>query len=447
MISELYELASAVATRIDAGHEGPPVPIVSLGLGSREIDAPAEDLERLASLAGRHPLVLVDTVDRMGRWADLRPGPTTVAHDPASGIPPEVMALATGAVVVVADALDRRRWPARLRRDLAALCDKAALVAVATRRSRLLAGRRWQPYLRGRLAPGDPHTLVVGGTLARRPAGPPASLLAVVTCFNEADIIEATIHHLIDQGAVVHVIDNWSYDGSWELLTQLARTESKIVLERWPESGPLPTFELRRLLERIEEVAADATCDWVLHNDADELRETPWPGVTVAEALAAVDAAGYSAVDFSLLDFRPTQDGFARGVDPRTFFRSCELANQQGYTHQVRAWRQQAGQRTLLAPSAGHEPLFEGRRVFPLNFITRHYSFRSPAHAVTKLQRDRLPRLSLEETKIGWHAHLREFDLDSPFLWSPDELLTYDDDFVGDHLLALLARVGTPTPP
>ena len=416
------------------------VPVVCIGVQAASVLQPL--LDRGDDVA----VLVVDSEDRLaglGESAQV----TKVSADVRRGLPEHVMDLATGGVVVCAETLDR--WPGaprRLLRDLTTLRDRAALIVVTSARTDVLTGERWDDSLRGRLAPGDPRTVVVAGALARRPSGPPASLLAVVTCFNEEDIIEATVAHLLGQGADVHVIDNWSFDGSWDLLNQLAETTPNVTLERWPVSEPSPTFELHQLLSRIEEVALATPHEWILHNDADELRQTPWPDVTVAQALGAIERFGYTAVDFSLLDFRPTEEGFARGADPLTFFRWCELANQEGYTHQIRAWRQPKGERVVLAPGAGHDPRFEGRRVFPLNLITRHYSLRSPTHAATKLRRDRIPRLAPAETEIGWHGHLHELNAHPTFLWSPDDLLAYDDRFVSEHLLALLARVGAPTP-
>ena len=40
------------------------------------------------------------------------------------------------------------------------------------------------------------------------------NVTAFMCVFNEADILPWTLKHLIDQGVDVHVIDNWSTDGS-----------------------------------------------------------------------------------------------------------------------------------------------------------------------------------------------------------------------------------------
>ena len=67
-------------------------------------------------------------------------------------------------------------------------------------------------------------------------------------------------------------------------------------------------------LERFEQIAAEHDHDWALVCDADEFRESPWPGMTLIEALREVDALGYSAVNFEVFNFRPTDDGFVPGT-------------------------------------------------------------------------------------------------------------------------------------
>ena len=44
----------------------------------------------------------------------------------------------------------------------------------------------------------------------------------MLTAYNEADILESTIEALRRDGADVHVIDNWSTDGTYEIALRLA---------------------------------------------------------------------------------------------------------------------------------------------------------------------------------------------------------------------------------
>src|SRR5262249_397441 len=46
--------------------------------------------------------------------------------------------------------------------------------------------------------------------------------VAILSCFNENDIIEETVLDLFAQGCEVVVLDNWSTDGTWETLQDVA---------------------------------------------------------------------------------------------------------------------------------------------------------------------------------------------------------------------------------
>ena len=47
------------------------------------------------------------------------------------------------------------------------------------------------------------------------------SVAAIINVFNESDIIEHVVRYLADQGVQVHIVDNWSTDGSYEIAKSL----------------------------------------------------------------------------------------------------------------------------------------------------------------------------------------------------------------------------------
>ena len=59
----------------------------------------------------------------------------------------------------------------------------------------------------------------------------PASftVLAVVTTFNEAEIIEQLIMRLLALGVVVHVVDNWSTDATNEIVSSIAERNPQVT--------------------------------------------------------------------------------------------------------------------------------------------------------------------------------------------------------------------------
>src|SRR5262249_15910738 len=147
--------------------------------------------------------------------------------------------------------------------------------------------------------------------------------------------------------------------------------------------------------------AASLEGDWFLHTDADELRESPWDGVSLSEAIARVDALGYNAIDFAVFNFCPVDDSFRPGDDLRRAFAYCEPGGIFDGL-EVKCWQRQP-RPVDLASTGGHDVKFEGRRVFPVRFLLRHYPIRSQAHGERKVFTERRPRFVPEERVRDWH--------------------------------------------
>lgn len=269
-------------------------------------------------------------------------------------------------------------------------------------------------------------------------------VLAIVTVYNEADIIGQLLQRLSASGVRAHVIDNWSSDATPDILADYA-ARANVTWERFPSSGDTGHFELERLLSRVEEVAADSGADWVIHHDADEIRESPWPGVSLADALWAVERWGYNCIDHTVFNFRPVDNSWSPGDDLASSFPWCQFGDTPADFLQIKGWKPQAT-RLTMASNAGHQVDFEGRRVFPYKFLLRHYSIRSQEHGERKILRERQPRWSPEERAKGWHVHYDHFDEHTSFLWAKEGLLRWGT-IDGQNLLARLSGVGMPNNP
>jgi hypothetical protein len=244
-------------------------------------------------------------------------------------------------------------------------------------------------------------------------------VVAILFAYNEEDIIGATLEHLAGQGIGIYFLDNWSTDRTLEIARSfLGRGENGgagvFAIEMFPLAGPSPRYELERSLARKAEVARELHqrgARWIMHYDADELWESPWPGVGLREGLLRVESEGFNAIDHVILEFVPTEDGFERGMSPADFFQYFRLHDAQGRAQQIRAWVQQESP-VDLTTHAGHAVLFEGRRVYPIPFLNRHYSIRSAAQGRRKMQQDRVPRFRPEDLARGWHQHYGAIDAD-----------------------------------
>ncbi|QGU33542.1 glycosyltransferase family 2 protein [Thermochromatium tepidum] len=244
-------------------------------------------------------------------------------------------------------------------------------------------------------------------------------IIALLAIRNEALYLERCLRHLSEQGLECYLIDNESEDDG----PKIARAwlgRGLIGIESYPYPG---FYDWRGILERKAKLAAELGDHWYIHHDADEIRQSPIAGQTLAEAIAAADAAGANAIDFLEFVFVPTdraQD--ARGTDyvatlPHAYY------FQPNPLHRVTAWRC-AGPVDLLT-YGGHRAEFPDRRLSPKPLILRHYPFLSWSHLLDKYGRER--RYSdYEVRELGWHGRRACFDPSLARLPAPEGLIQPD---------------------
>jgi hypothetical protein len=263
-------------------------------------------------------------------------------------------------------------------------------------------------------------------------------VVAIIATYNEADVIECVIQHLVENGVAVYVVDNMSTDDTVTAITPwLGR--GVLGIESFPAQAGTP-FVWQEILDRKMEIAEELGADWYIHHDADEIRYGPWPNLSLHESIAWVDRLGFNAIDFRLLNFPPVNDSFERG-DVRGYFRRYE----EGAEHdrvQIKAWR--AGQGRVLA-GGGHDVKFGGRRIFPMRFILCHYPIRGQAHGVRKVLKERKTRFAAIERAQGWHVQYDGvLNDDHLFLRNPASLEPFDLDRM--RLQVQLEATAEPAP-
>jgi Glycosyl transferase family 2 len=271
----------------------------------------------------------------------------------------------------------------------------------------------------------------------------PFRALAVMPAFNEADVVFHAIGALVSEGVDVYLLDHESTDGTAEAAEPwLGR--GLVRIERFPEEAGYPErnrteMVWRDILRRVGEVTGEVPADWYLFVNADEFREAPWPNVTLADGLREVDDLGFNAVNFELLNFRPTpQDAFVDGADVREHLRHYEAPGHYDVL-QIKAWKAQP-QVVDLVHHGGHDVLFAGKRVFPVPFLLRHYPIRSAEHGRRKVLAERLARFAAEERAGGWHIQYDHYADGADYLHDRATLVEYDPDRVRAALLARSVR-------
>jgi glycosyltransferase involved in cell wall biosynthesis len=261
-------------------------------------------------------------------------------------------------------------------------------------------------------------------------------VVAIVSAFNEADVISPVIGHLVENRIDVYLIDNRSTDGTADVAKGWLR-KGLLAIEKFPAEPPAgdgpPAFDWEGILRRKEELAKDLEADWFIHHDADEFREAPWPGMNLRDAIRWVDRLGYNCIDFRVLNFPPLEDGFPPGTDPSRHFTYWEdpvVAD----TLQRKAWKAQESS-VSLAASGGHEAQFPDRRVFPVRFLMRHYPIRSQEHGRRKVFDERKKRFVDKERAKGWHVQYDSIAENHSFLGDPAKLHLYDPDRIRLELI------------
>jgi hypothetical protein len=295
----------------------------------------------------------------------------------------------------------------------------------------------------GRLANGE--LLAIDGKLTDIYAGHYSNLpvLAIVSQFNEVDIIEPVVKHLLNQGVDVHVIDNWSNDGSYEAVVELGRQyPGRISIERFPKDDT-HKYEWSKILERVTDIAkAKPQYKWIISNDADEIRWSPWPGISLQRAISFIDHVGFNVVDYTVFNFSPTKDGYERYKDPVDFFEYGDFGHEGWHFMQLKTWRNHPD--ADIASSSGHLVTIPDPKIFPLKFLLAHYSLRSNAQAAKKVFKDRKPRFKANERKRGWHSHYDKINDDRNFIQNKQGLIHFsrNGQFSENYLIQRVSGIG-----
>jgi glycosyltransferase involved in cell wall biosynthesis len=432
---------------------------------------------KMQELAQRFPVVTIDFGANREIIAQNIPQATFIEANLEAGLPDLSMIDSKNSLVIMSDVIEHITDPSRLLQDLANLSHSCRWLLLSTpdrlrcrgagdfgppanpchvrewtldELDALLRDCRFAPFAAGYTVNTDHHRqktgiLALSGSGMYRTGTMPVRVLAIVHCYNERDIVAEVVEHLLAQEVDVQLVDNWSSDGSWELAQNLvAANPRRVTAKRFPDQ-PSDIYEWGKQLAYTAQAAADSHYDWIMHYDADELRESPWPGVSLAAALAFVDSQGYNAVDFTVIDFRPVRPDPQLNCPLQDRLPFFEFGRRPGHFAQIKAWKNQQGVAVELAASGGHRADFFGRRVFPLKFLNRHYPLRSQEQARQKVFRDRLLRFSAEERQQkGWHSQYDQYDKETAFVWEAHKLdgSFHPRFFASEYIVERLSGIG-----
>jgi len=227
------------------------------------------------------------------------------------------------------------------------------------------------------------------------------NVVALLTIRNEALYLEKCLEHLYQQGIYTCVIDNNSTDNSLDIAKSFIN-RGVVQIETLPFEG---YFDLIKQLEIKEKLASEINANWFIHHDADEIREAPITFANLYQAISAADKSGYDAINFDEFVFIPLNENernegkdFVKIMKYYYFFEPYPL-------RRVNAWKKNSLPVNLV-DSGGHSVNFLGRKIFPENFILRHYIGLSLSYLDSKYSQRVHPE---EEVKRGWHGWRAKF--------------------------------------
>lgn len=264
-------------------------------------------------------------------------------------------------------------------------------------------------------------------------------VIGIVSAYNEEDVISQVLTKFINEGIGIYFIDHHSTDNTMEIAKSYLGKGVEHV-EIFPEecgySKDLKDiYAWRYILKRKEELHSILKADWYIHLDADAVMESPWENITLLDAIKIVDSMGYNCINFELFNFRPVREGYEKDLSLQEFFNYWEPADYYDEV-QIKCWKN-INQKIDLVSSGGHNVLFEGRKIFPIKFIEKHYPIRSQEHATKKIFSERFPRFDISEIKSGWHIQYDRYLISNHAKYDPEELLTYDEKIVKNIYLQM----------
>lgn len=243
-------------------------------------------------------------------------------------------------------------------------------------------------------------------------------VVAIMIVRNEQDCLPRCLEHLGEQGLTAAVVDNDSTDRTRAIL------EASGIVERIDHAPFDGTFRWGRLLHQAHTMQQEIAADWFHLNSPDEIFNSNRPGERLVDAIARIDAASFTAINYDEFVFLPT-DEKTRG-EGRAF--DGLLRHYYFYAprpmHQMRSWKNISGISNVH--SGGHRLAGPYLRVYSENLPLRHYIAISADHFRRKYRDRRFPA---EELARGWHGDRAAIDADRVRMPSPHLLkhLASDD--------------------
>lgn len=233
--------------------------------------------------------------------------------------------------------------------------------------------------------------------------------LGICLFYNDDDIVEDAITHLLENNHEVVVWDHGSNDRTAEMIDKF----NPYIRER---HFLLRSFDFYRLFEHVSQYVIDnyaAQYDWISFPESDEILEGPDRKKSYYDHVCDVVESPYDWVQFNNIVFWFTSEDFADEPSPRMRIRRYSIWKDCGA--RVYAWRA----RCMNVRKFNHNPALGSK--YPIHFNTCHYQFRSEAQALKRIE----SRIGLSRGPANFHFDFMQRNKEK--LYIPAEHLHFDD--------------------
>jgi len=201
--------------------------------------------------------------------------------------------------------------------------------------------------------------------------------LGVLLCYNDADILEDALLHLLNNNHDLVIWDHGSDDGTAQVLDRYGPwlAERKFI----PRS-----FDFYQLYQHMSQHLITSYIrqyDWISWPDQDELLEGPDRTKSYAAWVATVFEQGYDYVQFNNFNFWLTTEDDPGILSPVERVRHYGLFPD--CAPRIRAWRAEVTNIRLF----NHNDL-TGQKL-PFHFNLRHYPMRTEEQMIRRINKDR----------------------------------------------------------
>ena len=238
--------------------------------------------------------------------------------------------------------------------------------------------------------------------------------LCVLLCYNDGDIIEDVILHMLKNH---HDIIVWDHGSDDETSQVLDKYESKFVERKYvPRS--LDFYDLYPKMSQNLIKNFIKSYNWISWPDDDEILEGPDRTKTYYEHLCVVYQSQYNYIQFNNFNYWFTEKDDNTITSPTQRIRHYSIFPD--CAPRIRSWRASV----TNIREFNHNPL-KGEK-YPINFNLRHYPMRSYDQMMKRLNKD---RANLQRDGLNYHYNNMRKDL-SKLMLKSEQLL--NDDGVSD---------------